>query len=344
LVALEGTYARRHLHRGWDATSESLVYANTADGQAHAWNIDSGEAWRLAVSPGAPVSAVGAFRGSRHVILGLESGELQAWDGDNARLLWRANTGQEVISVQVLPLDDRMIALVAVRLDWNLYACRIWDIESGTEIESRDLDLLDEPGLKGYEWNLAVAGYRRDKQVTDLAATNTPYGPLAAVTSRASVVIPVWSLETQEHVAELQARHNSRPLALAFTPGYLFAGGTSGELLGWRTSKWWPARRDQPVTPRAKRSVINTEYPIHLPDILIPQAHYGPIQALAGGMWNGRPCVLTGGRDGRLHAWTVAGERLATVDIGEPVTALVSVDHERYAAGSKRGLVMFESN
>jgi WD40 repeat protein len=335
---------REQFMMGSLAVSESLVYASTADGQAHAWNIDSGEAWRLEVSPGAPVSTVGAFGGSGHVILGLESGELQAWDGDNGRLLWRANAGLKVISVQVLQLDGRMIALAAVRLGWNLHVCRIWDMESGIEIESRDLDLLDEPGLKGYEWNLAVAGYRRDKEVTDLAATDTPYGPVAAITSHASAVIPVWSLATQEHIAELQVLRNSRPLPLAFAPGYLFAGGTNGDLLGWRMSKWWHARHDQLVTSRAKRAVINTEYPIHLPDILIPQAHYGPVQALTGGTWNGRPCAVTGGRDGRLHAWAVTGERLATVDIGDPVTTLVNAGHERYAAGSERGLVMIESN
>jgi WD40 repeat protein len=324
------------------AVNDSLVYASTADGHAHAWNIASGEPWHLAVSSKAPISAVGAVSDSGCIILGLETGELQLWDNKKGRPIWRAEAGEKVISVQVLPLDDRMIALAAVQLNWELYVCRIWDVESGTEIESRNRDLLDEPEFKGYEWNLAVAGYRRDKPVTDLAAADTPHGPLAAVASRASV-IPVWSLTSQEHVAELLFRGDSRPLVLAFAPGYLFAGGTNGELFGWRLSAWWPIRRDKPITSRAKRSVINVEYPTYLPDVQLPQAHYGPVQALVGGTWNGRPCAVTGGRDGRLQAWTVQGDHLATVDIGEPVTALVNAGHGRYAVGTERGLVMIES-
>jgi len=234
-----------------------------------------------------------------------------------------------------------MIALAAVQLNQELYVCRMWDLESGTEIESCDLDRPNIPvSYAGREWRLAVAGYLRKRPVTDLAATDTPYGPLAAVGGRASA-IPVWSLASQEHVAELLVKGASKPSILAFAPGYLFAGGDYGELLGWRLAAWWPAGRDQPVVSRARRPARG--YRIESADVRIPQAHYGPVQALAGGTWNGRPCAVTGGRDGRLHSWTVQGEHLATIDIGEPVTALVNAGQGRYAAGTKRGLVIIEN-
>ena len=244
------------------AVSDSMVYVSTAAGQAHAWNIESGEPWRLLVGPEAPVSTLGAPSGSRRVILGLETGELQLWDGSNGRLIWRAEAGQKIISVQAVLLGGRMTALAAVQLNWDLYACRMWDLETGTEIQSYGVasgmaELARHLGIRD-EWHLTVTGYR-DKTLTDLAATDTPYGPVAAVASRAPV-IPVWSLASQECVAELLIRGDSKPLVLAFAPGYLFAGGTSGELLGWRLSAWWPAGHDRPVTSRAKRSVITVPY------------------------------------------------------------------------------------
>ena len=199
----------------------------------------------------------------------------------------------------------------------------------------------DELLLRGYQWNLAVPGYRRDKPVTGLAAAETPDGPLAAVASRATM-IPVWSLASQEQVAELRLDGASAAMVLTFVSGRLFAGGTDGELLGWRRSAWWTARREPPAW--ATHPMNDDDYPgEHRPDIHIPHAHYGPVQAIAGGTWSGQPCVVTGGRDGRLHAWTVRGERLATADLGAAVTALVSAGPRRYAVGTERGLVLMES-
>src|SRR5262245_59924027 len=72
------------------------------------------------------------------------------------------------------------------------------------------------------------------------------------------------------------------------------------------------------------------------------RAHYGPVHALGDWLWHDQPCVVTGGRDGWLHAWTVQGEHLANVDVGEPVIALVNAGRGRYTVCTERGLAMIE--
>jgi WD40 repeat protein len=344
------------------AAGDDAIYASTLDRAVHIWSGKTASVLRV---PGGGTSeirglAVAQAAGRTCIVVGLGDGELSVIDVSSGEQLWTLQAGSRVEALTTLPLAGRPVILAAVQLDQGrpIWVCRLWELASGREIETRELDEYGvyekEHGLleEGDEWRLAVEGYRRGKQLRCVAVCETPGGPLAAAGGQAGV-IPVWSLTDHSRVAELDANFEEIE-ALSFGHGHLFAGNGDGDLHGWRVTTLYAAQRNRKRLHEELASIdlppdkwLNqldiTEYELAA-SLQIPGAHVGRVRAVACGTWAREPCVVSGGADGRLRSWRLDRSDIATVDVGEPITALAALEDRWFAVGTSHGLVMIETD
>jgi WD40 repeat protein len=161
----------------------------------------------------------------------------------------------------------------------------------------------------------------------------------------------VWSLGERKQVASTREAHGGAVVGLAFTPaGALVSASLDGTLGEWRVEGSTLRRQrtlrvlnQRPldlavagddiacVTDAGRLLVWSAEGESPSVDV---QAHPGWCRALAPGP---QGTWLTAGLDGRARIWSAAGEPLAELVVGPPLTAIASAWEGRVAVGTAAG-------
>jgi WD40 repeat protein len=305
------------------AVGADLLCAGTPAGTAHTWTTASTPSHEEHPLSSSEISAlaVTAVAGQTYFVTGTTSGELSCIDAVSDEYRWKVTPGRRISAVKTVHLAGRPAVLAAVNMSTDqrsLDACRLWDLCSGEEIYSfdpvRDQKEMDHWQIFGGGWRLAVQGYRRDKSLNALAAWQTPDGAMAAACCSAAP-IPIWLLEQQCQVAQLNVDITGAD-DIDFGYGHLVAG------VGDRLHVWDASRRWSEFSVYARHSV----------------------SSVTCGAWEGKPCIASGGNDGSLRIWGFDGSQLTTIDIDEKITSIASLNDDRFAIGTSRGLVVIETN
>ena len=187
----------------------------------------------------------------------------------------------------------------------EVYAVRLWDLASGTEVRAPE------------DWlSLSLPGWK-DKELTSVTFIELPGQLLVAGAGRAPGV-PIWDVATFEEELTVSAPTQTAITSLvaceADAGEVLVAGSHDGGVFAWTI-------------------------PDGEPQITLPDAHDGPV-AVGRADWGGTNAVLTGGRDGILRVWSTRSWRCElTIPLREFIQAIAPASNGDVLVATLRGLV-----
>lgn len=214
--------------------------------------------------------------------------------------------------VRAAQWQGRTLALVTVngRGGWAL---RIWDLDSGEEVETSFAYRL----MHGEE----------DKHMHGLASVEGGASVRLAFASKyGKVMVADFSGPLLDRSAypraykewQIPGARGEYVESLAAWRDLVLAAGTERGLLAL-----WQLRSGEILATREA-------------------AHLGEISALAFGELGGKPALVSGGSDGVLRFWTLVLDEIFRLDVGEAVTSVAWVGAGRLAVGSSRGVVLLD--
>ena len=198
-----------------------LIIGGSVGGYIALWNLKESAVSTFAASAG--VYSLAFSPDGEIFVSGHGNGSIGIWDtsGELVRSIDNAHTGS-ITSIAFSPSNTNF----ASRSAGSDNQVRFWDIEGNP------LAIFDA-GSSGGVNSIAIS---RDGSL--LAAYITSRGERIAVGFPGPESIGVWSLDTEEVIANLNMESFSRPHALAFSPDgqYLAVGGFSNKIEIWNIS------------------------------------------------------------------------------------------------------------
>jgi WD40 repeat protein len=316
--------ARTQKEHGVEALSVAgdVLAALTSTGRVRRWEWRSPEGLDSFAAPDATVEAIAScdLDERPHLVMAYRDGIVAAFDATSGeRRPTQLELQAELQGLAVGRHRGSVVAATAAVLgtrwdraygsDKKVYGVRLWDLLSGTEIETRRRlfgEAIDNDSSLG--WKLSVPGY-----------SDWPFGVIEVfgdgdrsfIAAGSDRSLQVWSLDD---IDDERGTNRASPItALAGEGGLLVAAGWRGEIELWRIDDWGYTTRI---------------------------GHHSEVRGLLLGRFRDEPAVYSGGSDGWLRIWSLTGEQMASVQVDERITALASLPDDHIAVGTRRGLTV----
>ncbi|OBK24368.1 hypothetical protein A5634_03265 [Mycobacterium asiaticum] len=300
------------------------LYAGSESGDVTTFHAESGQLLNRRAIQDSAVMDLGTviLPSGRMVVVQVSAGGLvAATDPTTGNDMWsRQLTPFTTWALATAQFDGGPVIIVPTHVSGpgasgKWWGCVLLDARTGAALQVKRQGGLRDLQLQTFQ----------DKALTCVASTDIRESTVVAAGGQAKRV-SLWSLSDLPGSIELPSTTDSAVAAVTFGAGVLLGGNLDGTLDCWDTSGWDPSTLDYWVSSKRR------------PAWTVKHAH-PLLTCLTTTVAEGRPMVVTAGRDRAIRTWEIDGTSIGAINIDEEILSLDITVDGRCAVGTYRGVL-----